>query len=183
MAIGLPFGLTRVIMGHEWNAKLPPHGHILIIWTTYEKHHFLIRQWVFQHHTSLMDLDSKLMCTMYQTLYLPCTTWNKKTKISSQEISHSTNITQFARTRKKKGRIHHMTNIISKDTIVNNTQTFFIVKLCRVHSQHCKLQISLFMSKHNVSIDKQQLGRWATYVTKIPILFGLYGFQNTNNFH
>jgi hypothetical protein len=76
-----------------------------------------------------------------------------------------------------------MTNIISKDTIVNNTQTFFIVKLCRVHSQHCKLQISLFMSKHNVSIDKQQLGRWATYVTKIPILFGLYGFQNTNNFH
>jgi hypothetical protein len=61
------------------------------------------------------------------------------------------------------------TNIISKDTIVNNTQTFFIVKLRKVHSQHCKLQISLFLSKHNVSIDEQKLGRWATYATKIPI--------------
>jgi hypothetical protein len=151
------------------NAKLPPHGRSLIIWTTYERYHFLIRQWVFQHHTSLMDLNSKLMCTMYQTFYLPCTTWNKKTKISSQEIAHSTNINQLSRTRKRKGNIHQMTNIISKDTIVNSTQTFFIVKLRKVHSHNCKLQISLFMSKHNVSIDEQKLGRWATYATKIPI--------------
>ncbi len=148
---------------------MPPHGHILIIWTTYERHHFLIRQWVSQHHTSLMELNSKLMCTMYQTFYLSCTTWNKKSITSSQEITHSTNITQFTRTRKKKKGIHQMINIISKDTIINNTQTFFIVKLPRVHSQHCKLQISLFMSKHNVSVDEQKLGRWATYGTKIPI--------------
>jgi hypothetical protein len=77
-----------------------------------------------------------------------------------------------------------MSNIILKDKIANNTQILLNVKLCRVHSHHCKLQTSLLKSKHSVSIEEQKYEVGQTYVTKIPnsSVWSIF-FPNTNNFY